>query len=253
LSGVRVIPVLTIDNNKLVKTVKFKKPNYIGDPINAVKIFNEKEVDEIVLLDITATKEDREPSYSKIEEICSEAFMPFAYGGGITNMSQIDKLFQLGIEKVILNSVLDQNDQLVKEATKKFGSQSIVGSIDVKKSIFGKYQVFTKSGSQKAKLGLTDYLKKILDYGIGELILNSIDNEGTYLDYDFKLVKLVSNITKIPLVVCGGANSLESFKLAIESGASAVAAGSLFVYRGRTNGILINYPTQEEINRIIFA
>ena len=149
---VRVIPVLTIDNDKLVKTVKFKKPNYIGDPVNAVKIFNVKEVDEIVLLDITATKEGREPSYSKIEEICSEAFMPFAYGGGITNMDQINKLFQLGIEKVILNSILDQNIELVKEATEKFGAQSIVASIDVKKSLFGKYQVYTNSGDQKAKL-----------------------------------------------------------------------------------------------------
>lgn len=247
---VRVIPVLTIDNDKLVKTVKFKKPNYIGDPVNAVKIFNGKEVDEIVLLDITATKEGREPSYSKIEEICSEAFMPFAYGGGITNMDQINKLFQLGIEKVILNSVLDQNIELVKEATEKFGAQSIVASIDVKKSLFGKYQVYTKSGEQKSKLSLREYLEKVLKSGVGELILNSIDQEGTYEDYDFKLIELVSKVAKIPLVVCGGANSLESFRKAIDSGASAVAAGSLFVYRGKTNGVLINYPTKKELSKL---
>jgi len=250
LNRYRIIPVLTIDNDKLVKTVKFKKPNYIGDPVNAVKIFNDKEVDEIVLLDITASKEGREPSYTKIEEICSEAFMPFAYGGGITTMDQIDRLFQLGIEKVILNTVLDRNLELVREATEKYGSQSIVASIDVKKNLLGKYQVYTKSGEQKSKLSLEQYLKKVLDAGVGELILNSINNEGTYNDYDFKLIELVANMTEIPVVACGGANGLNSFDQAIKKGASAVAAGSLFVYRGRTNGILINYPSQVELSKL---
>ncbi|MBL4708834.1 MAG: imidazole glycerol phosphate synthase subunit HisF, partial [Flavobacteriales bacterium] len=171
-------------------------------------------------------------------------------GGGITNMDQINSLFKLGIEKVILNSVLDQNLQLVNEATEKFGSQSIVASIDVKKTIFGKYQVYTRSGQQKSKLGLEEYLRKVLNSGVGELILNSINNEGTYDNYDFKLIELVAKMTKIPLVACGGANGLESFNVAIDSGASAVAAGSLFVYRGRTKGILINYPSKRELSSI---
>ena len=248
----RVIPVLTIDNEKLVKTVKFKNPNYIGDPVNAVKIFNEKEVDEIVLLDISATKENREPQYSKIEEICSEAFMPFAYGGGIKNLDQIDTLFQLGIEKVILNSILSSDIGLAQRAADKYGSQSIVASVDVKKSMFGKNQVHVNSGTKKVKSNLNDYLKIILDSGIGELILTSINQDGTYDDYDFSLIKMVSEISDIPVVVCGGAKDLSSFKKAIQSGASAVAAGSQFIYRGRTNGILINYPSQEELKTEVF-
>ena len=249
----RVIPVLTLDNEKLVKTIRFKNPNYIGDPVNAVKIFNEKEVDEIVLLDISASKENREPNYSKIEEICSEAFMPFAYGGGIKDLDQVDKLFKLGIEKVILNTILVDGLELVRQAADKYGSQSIVASVDVKKSIFGKYQVHVKSGSKKVKHNLQDYLNLVLSSGVGELIITSIDHDGTYKDYDFQLLKIVSSMCDIPVVACGGAKDLNSFKTAILSGASAVAAGSLFIYRGKTNGILINYPSQEELKSQVFT
>lgn len=249
---VRVIPVLTIDNEKLVKTIKFKKPNYIGDPVNAVKIFNEKEVDEIVLLDITATKENREPNYDKIEEICSEAFMPFAYGGGIKKIEHIDKLFKLGIEKVVLNTILATDPQLARKAADKYGEQSIVASIDVKKNILGKYKVYTKSGQGKIKQSLDQYIQNVINAGVGELILTSIDNDGTYRDYDFELIQKVSSLTPIPLVACGGASDIYSFKKAIEKGASAVAAGSQFVYRGETKGILINYPNQEELRDKVF-
>jgi cyclase len=249
---VRIIPVLTVDKEKLVKTVKFKKPNYIGDPINAVKIFNEKEVDEIVLLDITATKQNREPNFAFIEEICSEAFMPFAYGGGITKLKQIEKLFKLGIEKVVLNSCIDTNFNLITEASNIFGSQSIVISLDLKKNIFGKYQLMKKSGSKKIQYSLEDYIKKIEEHGAGEIFLNVIDRDGTYLGYECSLIQSVSNLTTLPVVACGGANSNESFKNAILSSASAVAAGSLFVYRGKTNGILINYPSQEQLRNEVF-
>jgi cyclase len=249
---VRIIPVLTVDKEKLVKTVKFKKPNYIGDPINAVKIFNEKEVDEIVLLDITATKQNREPNFAFIEEICSEAFMPFAYGGGITTLKQIEKLFKLGIEKVVLNSCIDTNFNLIKEASNIFGSQSIVISLDLKKNIFGKYQLMKKSGSKKIQYSLEDYITKIEEHGAGEIFLNVIDRDGTYLGYECSLIQSVSNLTTLPVVACGGANSNKSFKNAILSSASAVAAGSLFVYRGKTNGILINYPSQEQLRNEVF-
>jgi len=252
LKRIRVIPVLTVDNEKLVKTIRFKKPNYIGDPINAVKIFNNKEVDEIVLLDITATKEKRSPNFSFIEEICSEAFMPFAYGGGITSIQQIEQLFKLGIEKVVLNSCIEDNFNLITEASNIFGSQSIVISLDFKKNIFGKYQLTKESGSKKIQYSIEDYIKKLELHGAGEIFLNVIDRDGTYQDYDYNLISEVANITTIPVVACGGAHSIESFKNAINSSASAVAAGSLFVYRGRTKGILINYPTQDQLSEEIF-
>jgi len=238
----RLIPVLTLAGDKLVKTVQFKKPNYIGDPVNAVKIFNDKMVDEVVLLDITATKEKREPNYDKIEEICSEAFMPFAYGGGVQKIEQIQKLFQLGIEKVVLNSALATNLNLVQEAVAIFGSQSVVASIDVKKSIFGKYHAFTHSAKRKVKKNLSDYIKSIEEVGVGELFLNTVDRDGTYQGFDLNLIRMMSELVDIPLVACGGAANLSDFKKGIEAGASAVAAGSFFVYSAKGKGVLINYP-----------
>lgn len=244
---VRIIPVLTLQNEKLVKTIRFKNPTYIGDPINAVKIFNEKEVDEIVILDITATKEKREPNYSKIEEIASEAFMPFAYGGGISTLAQIEKLFKLGIEKVVLNSVLETNMNLVTEATKIFGSQSIVASIDVKKNLFGKNQAYKISGTTKVDIPLLDFVKQLEQAGVGEFFINSIDKDGTYTGYDLALINKISSHVNAPIVACGGACAIESFLQAIQNGASAAAAGSMFVYTGATRGILINYPKQEDL------
>lgn len=244
---VRIIPVLTLQNEKLVKTIRFKNPTYIGDPINAVKIFNEKEVDEIVILDITATKEKREPNYNKIEEIASEAFMPFAYGGGITSLHQIEKLFKLGIEKVVLNSVLETGMELVGEAAKIFGSQSVVASIDVKKNIFGKNNAYKISGSTKINISINEYISQLEQAGVGEFFINSIDNDGTYSGYDLELIQQISSRVSTPIVACGGAGSINSFLPAIQHGASAVAAGSMFVYTGSTRGILINYPKQEDL------
>lgn len=248
----RLIPVLTIAGDKLVKTLRFKNPNYIGDPVNAVKIFNDKMVDEVVLLDITATKEKRAPNYVKIEEICSEAFMPFAYGGGIQNIEQIQKLFQLGIEKVVLNSVLAENLNLVKEAVAIFGSQSIIASIDVKKTLLGKYAAFTHAAKKKVKMPLNDYIQSVVAAGVGEIFLNSIDRDGTYQGYDLTLIQQLSEAVDVPLVACGGAATLADFKKGIEAGASAVAAGSFFVYRGKSKGILINYPDPSELKQLVY-
>lgn len=249
----RVIPVLTVANEKLVKTVGFKKPNYIGDPVNAVKIFNDKMVDELVLLDITATIEGREPNFDKIEEICSEAFMPFAYGGGIKNLEQIKRLFGLGIEKVIINTALASNLRLVEEAVNIFGSQSIVASVDVRKGILtNKKSAYHSSGKKKVKLELEAFFKKIELAGVGELFLNSIDRDGTYKGYDLDLIRTVSSQIDIPLVACGGAASLADLKLALDAGASAVAAASIFVYRSESKGILINYPSPKELKKEVF-
>ncbi|MGB0887730.1 MAG: AglZ/HisF2 family acetamidino modification protein [Vicingaceae bacterium] len=250
---VRVIPVLTLDNEKLVKTVKFKKPNYIGDPINAVKLFNDKEVDEIVILDISATKEKRAPNYNRIEEIASEAFMPLAYGGGINSFDQIKELFKLGIEKVIINSAIENNIDLIKQTAERYGSQSVIAAIDVKKPVWGKLSAYKNSGSTKIKNKLLNYILEIEKAGAGEIFLTAIDRDGTYTDYDYDLIKLISSNCNIPVVSCGGANSLDSFLNAVKSGASAVAAGSLFVYSSASKGVLINYPDQETLIKKIFS
>lgn len=239
----RVIPVLTITGDKLVKTIKFRKPNYIGDPVNAVKIFNEKMVDEIILLDITASVQKRAPNYAKIEEICSEAFMPFAYGGGIQSLQQVDLLFQAGIEKVVLNSILSSNLNLVKEIGEKYGAQSVIASIDVKKGFLGNYQVSHFSGKKKSPYSLKQFVKKCTEAGVGEIFINSIDRDGTYEGYDTKLIQMVTDDCEVPVIACGGAGKLEDFSSAIEHGASAVAAGSLFVYSKQNGGILITYPS----------
>jgi imidazole glycerol-phosphate synthase subunit HisF len=250
---VRVIPVLTLQNEKLVKTIQFKKPNYIGDPINAVKIFNEKEVDEIIILDISATKEKRPPNYDRIEEIASEAFMPLAYGGGITQFSQIEKLFTLGIEKVVLNSALEENLTLITQTAERYGSQSIIAAIDIKKTLLGKYAAYKKSGSTKIKIPLPTYIQQIEAAGAGELFLTSISKEGTYTDYDFDLIESISKKCNIPLVANGGAINLNSFKQAVQHGASACSASSLFVYSGKTKGVLINYPSQSKLLAEVFT
>jgi cyclase len=250
---VRVIPVLTLQNEKLVKTVQFKKPNYIGDPINAVKIFNDKEVDEIVIIDISATTEKRPPNYERIEEIASEAFMPLAYGGGINSFNQIEKLFTLGIEKIIINSAIENNINLIKQTAERFGSQSVIVAVDVKKPVLGKLSAYKNSGSTKIKTKLLDYVKQIEQAGAGEIFLTSIEKDGSFNDYDFDLIKLISSSCQIPVVSCGGANSLQSFVNAINAGASAVAAGSVFVYSSSNKGVLINYPSQAELKEQLFS
>ena len=244
---------MLLKNGGLVKTIRFKDPTYIGDPINAVKIFNEKEVDEIVLLDTDATIQAREPDYDKINEICSEAFMPFAYGGGINNIEQIKKLFQTGIEKVIINTAAYFNPELLEQAATIFGSQSIVASIDVKKEFSGTYKVFVKSGNQKTKFHPAEYAKNLENHGAGEIFLTSVNYEGTYKGFDTELIKAVSHNVTIPVVAHGGANSVESFLPAIKAGASAVAAGSIFVYKGAEKGVLISYPSQEELKEKLFC
>lgn len=253
MKRIRVIPVLLLQNGGLVKTIQFKKPNYIGDPINAVKIFNEKEVDELAFIDIEATIKQKEPDYNKIEEIASECFMPLAYGGGIKDLDQIKRIFAIGVEKVIINSAIHSNPKLISEAAQIFGNQSIVASIDVKKDIFGKYGIYIESGKKKIKQSIEDFVKKTESMGAGEIILTSIEKEGTFKGYDLELIKTVSQSVNIPVVANGGASELSDFYDAVNlGGASAVAAGSLFVYKSKNRGVLINYPSQNNLKTNLF-
>lgn len=237
----RVIPTLLLKNGGLVKTTCFKKPVYIGDPINAVRIFNDKEVDELILLEISATVEKKEPEYHKIKEIVEEAFMPIGYGGGIKSIEQIEQLFRIGIEKVVINSSAYSDEQLIRESAKIFGSQSIVLSIDVKKNIFGQYLLFSHSGSKKQKKDIVSYVHKMQEYGVGEIILNSIDRDGTMKGYDLSLIKAITHGLEIPLIASGGAGEIKHFVEAIKHGASAVAAGAMFVFQGVHRAVLISY------------
>jgi cyclase len=243
----RIIPALLMRNGGLVKTVKFSNDRYIGDPINAVKIFNEKEVDELCLLDIGATTEGRAPAYSEINEIVSEAFMPVGYGGGIQTMEHIEQLFKIGVEKVIMNTAAFENETLIKDASNVFGNQSIVVSIDIKKDMWGQYKVFTRSGKSKQKIDLLLAVKKMQDLGAGEIILNNIDRDGTMQGYDLEPIDKVSKAIEVPLIALGGAASIDDFVAAVHHGAAAVSAGSMFVYQGVHKAVLISYITSDTL------
>jgi imidazole glycerol-phosphate synthase subunit HisF len=247
----RVIPVLLLRNNGLVKTTRFKHPVYIGDPINAVKVFNEKEVDELVLLDITATNENRDLNYSKIEDIVTEAFMPIGYGGGINKLEQIEKLFKLGVEKVILNSAAYSHPDLIKEATQIFGNQSIVVSIDIKRDFFGKKNIYTHSGSRKQPIELIRFINLVENSGAGEILINSIDRDGTMNGYDLDLIQQVCEKVSIPVIASGGAGKIEDFVKAIKAGASGVSAGAMFVFQGVHRAVLISYPKYEDLEELL--
>jgi cyclase len=249
---VRVIPVLLVSDGGLVKTVKFKEPTYVGDPINAVKIFNEKEIDEIVILDIDATRENRGPDMLKLKEIAGEAFIPLAYGGGISTIAHIEELFYLGVEKVIFNYQAFRNPAILTESAKLVGSQSVVASIDVKKNWLGKYKVMVKNGKEDTGLDPVTYAKRVTEAGAGEIFLNVIDRDGTYGGYDLGLIDAVSHTVSVPLIACGGASSVDDFLPAIEKGASAVAAGSLFVFQRTHRAVLISYPGQQELAEKLF-
>lgn len=244
----RIIPVLLLKGKGLVKTVKFKEPRYLGDPINAVKIFNDLKADELVFLDITASKEGRTISVDLVKDIGDEAFMPFGVGGGVNSINQIENLLKAGAEKIILNTSFYNNSQIVKEASNIFGSQSIVVSLDVKKTFFGKYECWIKDGSENTKTHPIELAKRAEDAGAGELIINSIDLDGLMTGYDIELIKSISAIVAIPVVACGGAGILQHLKTGyVEGNAHALSAGSMFVYHGPRKAVLINYPSKKEL------
>lgn len=247
----RVIPILLLKNAGLVKTQKFKNPKYVGDPINAVRIFNDKEVDELVFLDISATPQKRGPNFELIKDIATEAFMPFAYGGGITSLNEIEKLINLGVEKVVLNTVAVTNPKIISEAANIFGNQSIVVSIDAKKTLFNGKMSFTHCGQTKSPTNYIDFAKEMEQLGAGELIINSIDHDGMMQGYDLQLIKNIAEVVTIPVVAAGGAGNLNHFKQAIEEAkASAVAAGSMFVFNGPHRAVLISYPKYNDLEQL---
>lgn len=248
----RTIPCLLLKDQGLVKTIKFNNPSYVGDPINAVKIFNEKGCDELAIIDITATVENREPPFELLKEVCSEAFMPVMYGGGVKSLTHFRKLFQLGVEKVSLNSVVFENPSLVKEAAAQFGSQSVVVSVDVKKDLFGRYKITSESNKRSHKIELVDHIKNMEDLGVGEILINCIDRDGLMKGYDLELIKMVSEAVDVPVIALGGAGSTKDLAEAIiKGGASAAAAGSFFIYHGPHRAVLINYPAEGEVSQVI--
>lgn len=248
---IRVIPALLLRNQGLVKTLKFKQAKYIGDPINAVRIFNEKEVDELIFFDTTATAEGRRPNFKLISDIAGECFMPFGYGGGVKDLDDIETLFRIGVEKVIINSLAVMNPTFIEAAANRFGSQSIVVSMDVRRNLMGKYSVYSCSGQMATKHDPVKYSKFLEEMGAGELILTAIDRDGTMKGYDLDLIKNVTSEVSIPVVASGGAGKIQDFIDAIQKGgASAVTAGSMFVFHGKHRAVLISYPSMEEMESI---
>lgn len=243
MGRLRIIPVLLFSKGGLYKTVKFQKATYVGDPINAVKIFNEKEADELVLLDYTASKEKRGIDHPKIAAIAGEAFMPMAYGGAIRNFEDARQVFDDGYEKIVLNSVLFQSPGLIAEVANVYGAQAVVGSIDVKKNLFGKYKVYSHSGTNSTGYDPVEWAKMLEQKGVGEIMVNSIDKDGTWEGYDEVLLSKIAHAVSVPVIACGGAGSTADFQKAVDAGASAVAAGSLFVYQKKGMGVLISFPT----------
>ncbi|QGA49111.1 AglZ/HisF2 family acetamidino modification protein [Pseudomonas brassicacearum] len=239
----RVIPCLLLKDRGLVKTVKFKSPKYIGDPVNAIRIFNEKEVDELVLLDIEASLLGREPDYELIAEVAGECFMPICYGGGIRTLEHAQKIFSLGIEKIALNSAALADIELLRQIADQFGSQSVVCSMDCKKSLLGRYSVYSQAGMKDTKVSPIEWARKAEAAGAGEIFLNSIDRDGMMQGYDIPLIKSVVAAVDIPVIACGGAGSIADLNEPFEkAGVSAVAAGSFFVFHGKHKAVLISYP-----------
>jgi cyclase len=248
----RIIPCLLIHNHGLVKTVKFKDPKYVGDPINAVKIFNEKEVDELIVLDIDASRLGLEPDYKRIKHLAEECRMPLCYGGGVKSVEQAQRIFSLGVEKIAISSAAIGNPGLITEMAEKVGRQSVVVVLDVKRKLFsGKYEVYTHNATINTGLDPVSVAIESEKAGAGELVLNSIDNDGVMQGYDLSLIEKVRASISIPLTVMGGAGSLNDVGKVIENhGIIGVAAGSLFVFKGKYKAVLINYPVAAEKNEI---
>lgn len=249
---IRVIPVLLLQGNRVVKTVRFSKPNYIGDPINAVKIFNEKEVDELLLLDIKASREEKPPDFELIGNIAGEAFMPMGYGGGVRTLDDIKRVLWAGFEKIVFNTSAFFNTRIISQGAALCGAQSMVVVIDYKRNLLGKKRAFIKGGSGNTRKSPLQFAREMQDAGAGEIVLQSIERDGMFSGYDLETIQEVSSGVQIPVVACGGAASVNDFLPAINAGASAVAAGSMFVYRSTARGILPNYPSQEVLKKELY-
>jgi len=244
----RIIPCLLVHKKGLVKTTKFKDPKYVGDPINAVKIFNEKEVDELIVVDIDASREGREPDYKMIENLATECRMPLCYGGGIKTVDQAQKIFSLGVEKIAVSSAAIENPSIVSSMAERVGNQSVVVVMDVKKKpLSGKYELYTQNGTKPTGIDPVLFAIEMQKLGAGEIVVNSIDQDGVMKGYDMNLIKKIRDVISIPITVMGGAGTLDDIGSVIQQhGIIGVAAGSLFVFKGKYRAVLINYPTATE-------
>jgi len=246
----RVIPCLLLKDASLVKTVKFKEYNYIGDPVNTVRIFNELEVDELMFLDIFASKENRKINFNILRDIANECFMPLSYGGNIKSLEDAKKIFEIGFEKIVINSNAFGNLKLIEEIAQYFGNQSVVGSIDVKTTFWGKEKLFSHHGKRKQSDDLVTWAKKMEDAGAGELLITSIDREGSWDGYDTDLLKRVTDSVGIPVIANGGAGNIDHIGEAVrESNVSACAVGSMVVYQKKGMGVLVNFPDRKKLER----
>lgn len=250
----RIIPVLLLKKNGLVKSIQFRKHRYIGDPINAVRIFNKLLADELVFLDIEASNKNNLISLDFIKKVSEESNMPFSVGGGIKNLEDIKKLLDSGADRVIINTASAKNIKFIKDASNEYGASTICVCVDVKKNYFGKYEIRYLNGKKKLNKSLTDYCKEIEEYGAGEIIVQSVDKDGTMSGYDIELVKMISGIVTTPVVALGGPGKLSDLKDCYYDGfANGLAAGSIFVYQGNKKGVLINYPEKEKIRKLFYG
>jgi cyclase len=248
----RIIPCLLLDGNGLVKTRKFKDPTYVGDPINAIKIFNDKRVDELIFLDIAASREGNEPNYALLEKLASECFMPLCYGGGIRDAAQARRIIGLGIEKVSVNAAAIENSQLIGAIAAELGASSTVAAVDVRCNWLGHYRVYNAARRKLTDLDPVAHVSALVRAGAGEVLINDADRDGEQKGYDLSLVRAICGAVDVPVIACGGAGSLVDMRAAIhDGGASAAAAGSLFVFKGRHRAVLINYPSQDQISELL--
>ncbi|MDP3776384.1 AglZ/HisF2 family acetamidino modification protein [Methylotenera sp.] len=252
MSGVfnRVIPCLLLQDGGLVKTERFKKPKYVGDPINAIRIFNDKYVDELIFLDINASRLNKEPDYDLIARIAGECFMPLCYGGGIKTLEQARKLVAIGVEKISINSMAIYDLELIKQLVSELGSQSVVGAIDIKRNFWGKEYVYDASKSRLTNLNPQIHAQNLVDAGVGEIFINDVSRDGTFSGYNTALVSSIADKINVPLIVCGGASSIGDMQDVFMAGASAAAAGSLFVFYGPHRAVLINYPDYSIVKKL---
>ncbi len=243
----RVIPCLLLSNGGLIKTRKFASPKYIGDPINAIRIFNEKEVDELMVLDITASREQREPDYDFIAQFAGECFMPLAYGGGIRTIEQARQVFALGVEKICLQTAALEDVSLISCLADQFGQQSVMVSVDVKKDLLGRHKLYSAATGKTLPGDWVTYMMQAVQFGAGEVLLNAVDRDGIMQGMDLVMIRRAAELIAVPLIAVGGVGSLADIRAAVDAGASAVAAGAFFVFHGPHRAVLITYPSYNEL------
>jgi len=247
----RVIPCLLLKDGGLVKTIRFSNPKYVGDPINTIKIFNDKEVDELLLLDITASRENKGPAFTTIAQIASECFMPLCYGGGVATLDQAKRIVGLGVEKIAINHAAISTPDVVRELADTLGSQAVVVSINVKKNWRGKYRVFDSGSGKVTDLDPVEHAERAVGSGAGEVLVNDVDRDGTQQGYDLDLIRRFTERLSVPVIACGGAWTTEHLRSVVkDSRASAVAAGSMFVFQGPHRAVLISYPAYSELEQL---